>query len=119
MGTLRCLVVVPTHNEATNIEEILARLDAQDVPSAPLLSRMELMEHEQILVNESVDRTVHEGFGEVRQARPAAQFSATPVEIRAPAPTLGQHSREILAALGYASDAQAALIDGGAVTAAD
>jgi dolichol-phosphate mannosyltransferase len=33
---LRCLVVVPTHNEATNIEEILARLH-KHVPEADVL----------------------------------------------------------------------------------
>ena len=36
MGTSRCLVVVPTHNEATNIEEILARLH-EHVPEADVL----------------------------------------------------------------------------------
>ena len=36
------------------------------------------MAHPQILANESIERVVHEGFGEVRQARPAAQFSETP-----------------------------------------
>ena len=36
MDTLRCLVVVPTHNEATNIEEILARLH-EHVPEADVL----------------------------------------------------------------------------------
>ena len=35
-SALRCLVVVPTHNEATNIEEILARLH-KHVPEADVL----------------------------------------------------------------------------------
>ncbi len=96
-------------------EEILARLDANDVPSAPLLTRMELMDHEQILVNGSVDHTSYEGFGEVRQAVPAAHFSVTPSEIAGPAPQLGQHSREILERLGY-DDAQCTtLLDQGVV----
>ncbi len=84
--------------------EILARLDADDVPSAPLLSRMELLEHEQVVVNDSIQRTTYEGFGEVRQARPAAQFDRTPSEIAGPAPLLGQHSQEILKGLGYSDD---------------
>ena len=91
-------------------ETILARLDAEDVPSAPLLSRMELLDHEQIRVNESVDRTVHDGFGEVRQARPAARFEGTPSAIRAPAPQLGADSAAILAELGYDDDERAALV---------
>ena len=53
------------------------------------------------------------GFGEVRQARPAAQFSETPSGIDAPAPRLGQHGREILSGLGYDDGAIEALIVNG------
>ena len=96
-------------------DEILARLDANDVPSAPLLTRMELMDHEQIQVNESIERREIEGFGEVRQARPAARFSASPSSIAEPAPRLGEHSVEILAELGYDEKRRARLVDTGVV----
>ena len=95
--------------------EILARLDANDVPSAPLLTRMELMEHEQVRTNESIERTQVDGFGEVRQATPAARFSASPSRISGPAPRLGEHSAEILAELGYDQAKRAALLAAGAV----
>ncbi len=49
-------------------DEILARLDANDVPCAPLLTRMELMDHEQIRSNGSIDRPP--GQASVRCARP-------------------------------------------------
>lgn len=98
-------------------EEILARLDEHDVPSAPLLTRMELMDHEQILVNETVDRTTYEGFGEVRQAIPAARFSVAPSAIQGPAPRLGEHSREILRTLGYDQARCDALVNTGIVAA--
>ncbi len=78
----------------------LKRLDEEDVPSAPVLRRHEVIEHEQILTNETVEEFDHEGLGRVRQARPAARFSLTPAEIRRPAPQLGQHNEEILAELG-------------------
>ena len=84
-----------------NSAELLARLDRESVPSAPLLKRTELMEHEQIIVNETVLRQEIEGFGEVRQARPAARFSETPSEIGVPAPKLGEHTDEILSSLGF------------------
>ncbi len=96
-------------------EEILARLDEHDVPSAPLLNRIELLEHEQIRVNGSISRTDYPGFGEVRQAVPAARFSESPSEIGGPAPRLGEHSGEILEDLGYDEARRDALLRSGAV----
>lgn len=96
-------------------EEILKRLDEHDVPSAPLLRRMELLENEQIIASESVLRTEYEGFGEVRQARPAARFSKTPSEINGPAPKLGEQSTTILKRLGYSEEQIKEMIDAGVV----
>ncbi len=100
-------------------EEILTRLDAQDVPSAPLLTRMELMEHEQIRANDTIVRIDLPGFGEVRQAQPAARFDKTPSDIGTPAPKLGQHTRAILSDLGYGDEEQRTLIDAKKVRAPD
>jgi crotonobetainyl-CoA:carnitine CoA-transferase CaiB-like acyl-CoA transferase len=96
-------------------DEVLARLDEHDVPSAPLLTRMELMDHEQIRANESIAHTIWPGFGEVRQAIPAARFSVSPSAVKRPAPRLGEHSREILAGLGYDEDRCETLITTGVV----
>ena len=98
-----------------NSMEILARFQEEGVPCAPLLNRMELMEHEQVLANESIWIEDYEGFGEVRQARPAARFEETPNEITRPAPKLGEHGQEILTELGYSSSAQSKLIKEGKV----
>ena len=70
-------------------------------PVRPLLTRMELLDHQQIKANATVERMTYEGFGEVRQAMPAARFDLTPASISGPAPQLGEHSREILLRLGY------------------
>ena len=67
---------------------------------------MELMSHEQILANESILVSEVDGFGEVRQARPAARFNETPSEISRPAPRLGEHGNEILTELGYSNEFQ-------------
>ena len=81
--------------------KLLQLLDENDVPCAPLLDRMELLDHPQIVESETVLRESFDGFGEVRQARPAARFQLTESSVRLPAPKLGQHSREIMDALGY------------------
>lgn len=87
-------------------EEILERFQIEGVPSAPLLDRMELMDHEQIIANQTILREKYEGFGEVRQARPPALFEGTPSKIVRPAPKLGEHGQEILNDLGISQEDQ-------------
>lgn len=96
-------------------DEILARLDRHDVPSAPLLTRVELLDHEQVRVNDSVERATYAGFGEVRQAAPAARFSISTTSTGGPAPQLGEHSRSILESLGYTADRCDTLLTQGVV----
>lgn len=98
-------------------DEILARLNAEDVPCAALLTRMELLDHEQIKANDSVQIFDLPGFGEVRQAGPAARFELTPTHIQAPAPKLGEHSEVILSKLGYSDSDIAGLVKAGIVGA--
>ncbi len=85
-------------------DEILARLREESVPSAPLLSRLDLLEDAQIAANETIVIYELEGHGRIRQARPAARFDKTPSEVSSPAPLLGQHSEEILGELGYSAE---------------
>ena len=96
-------------------EEILDRFQTEGVPSAPLLDRMELMDHEQIIANQTILRDKYDGFGEVRQARPAALFEGTPSKIKRPAPKLGEHSKEILDRLGVTEEAQKRMAEEGKV----
>ena len=94
-----------------NSSEILERLQAEGVPSAPLLDRMELLDNEQILANESIQRININGFGEVRQARPAARFSKTPTKLSRPAPKLGEHTHEVLSDIGINETERKNLLD--------
>ena len=81
--------------------DLLEKLDAADVPCAPLLDRTELLDHPQIVESGTILREIQEGFGEVRQARPAARFGETPASVRTPAPQLGEHTVIVLQSLGY------------------
>ena len=94
-----------------NSSEILERLQAEGVPSAPLLDRMELLDNEQILANGSIQRINIDGFGEVRQARPAARFSKTPTKLSRPAPKLGEHTHEVLSDIGINETERKNLLD--------
>jgi len=86
-------------------EAWLERLDAEGVPCAPVLERQEVFEHEQIRINEMVAEHDHPVAGRIRQPRPAARFDRTPAAMQRHAPTLGEHSDEILAELGLDSEA--------------
>ena len=81
--------------------EILARLERESVPAAPVLTRAEAIADAQVVENRIVEIRDDAGLGPVRQPRPAARFSETPAEIRALAPRLGADNAAILAELGY------------------
>src|SRR6201997_5758929 len=78
----------------------LRRLDTNDVPSAPVLRRNEVIANEQVLARELIAEFDHPDIGLVRQPQPAARFDRTPAAIRGPAPRIGEHSAIILAELG-------------------
>jgi crotonobetainyl-CoA:carnitine CoA-transferase CaiB-like acyl-CoA transferase len=80
--------------------EWLQRLDANDVPSAPVLRRNEVIANEQVLARELIVELDHPDIGRVRQPVPAARFDRTPARIQGPAPRIGEHSAAILAELG-------------------
>jgi crotonobetainyl-CoA:carnitine CoA-transferase CaiB-like acyl-CoA transferase len=81
--------------------EWLERLDANDVPSAPVLRRNEVIANEQVVARELIVELDHPDIGLVRQPKPAARFDRTPAQIRGPAPRIGEHSAAILAELGF------------------
>jgi len=89
--------------------EWLARLDAEQVPCAPILSRTDLLTDPQIAANALIVESEHPSAGRMRQARPAARFDRTPTEQRLPAPLLGEHTDTILTELGVSSEQLGAL----------
>ena len=80
--------------------EWLKRLEAEDVPCAPVLTRNEMIEHPQIAANAIVETYDHPQAGVLRQARPAARFDQTPSGVRHGAPVFGQHTQEVLEEIG-------------------
>lgn len=95
-------------------EPLLARLRAEGVPSAPLLSRLELLDHEQILANDTIGIYEFAGHGKIRQARPPALFSETPSDVHKAAPRLGEDNVRILETLGYSAAERDSLLSGAA-----
>jgi crotonobetainyl-CoA:carnitine CoA-transferase CaiB-like acyl-CoA transferase len=90
-------------------QDWLDRLDAADVPCAPVLRRADVMHNVQVINNELIELMEQPTLGTVRQARPAARFDRTPARIAGPAPRIGEHTEAILAELGYSENEIAAL----------
>jgi crotonobetainyl-CoA:carnitine CoA-transferase CaiB-like acyl-CoA transferase len=81
----------------------LDRLDAAEVPCAPVLRRAEVMDNVQVVNNKLIERMEQPAVGVVRQPRPAARFDRTPARIGGPAPRIGQHTDAVLAEAGYSA----------------
>jgi crotonobetainyl-CoA:carnitine CoA-transferase CaiB-like acyl-CoA transferase len=104
--------IVSAELEKWTASEILQRLLSNDVPSAPVLSRFELLQDRQVQENHILEEFQSEIFGKVRMPRPAARFDRTPAGVRELAPLLGADNAAILGELGYSSDAIARLTSG-------
>ncbi|WP_158931327.1 CaiB/BaiF CoA-transferase family protein [Acidisphaera sp. S103] len=82
-------------------EDWLDRLDAAEVPCAPVLRRADVMHNVQVINNALIEEIEQPTVGRVRQARPAARFDRTPARIAGPAPSIGEHTETVLAQIGY------------------
>jgi crotonobetainyl-CoA:carnitine CoA-transferase CaiB-like acyl-CoA transferase len=80
--------------------EWLARLDAEQVPCAPIQTRDDLLTDPQVAANGMIIESTHPHAGAMREPRPAARFEATPAELRIPAPLLGEHTDAVLTEAG-------------------
>ena len=84
-----------------NSIDILTKLHENEVPSAPILSRTELLENEQIIENNIIEFHDSKFFGNIRSPRPAPIYSDSPINGNQLAPLLGQNSIEILKEIDY------------------
>ncbi|MEQ8651411.1 MAG: CoA transferase [Kiloniellales bacterium] len=87
----------------------LERLEAHDVPCAPVLRRRDLEAHPHIKATGIIQIFQHAEAGALRQARPAATFSETPPEYRFGGAPLGADTHALLSQVGYSQAEIAAL----------
>ena len=67
----------------------------------PALTYEELCSHPQTEANDAIVSVNHLARGKMKMLNVPFKLRKTPVEVQVPPPLLGQHSREILAELGY------------------
>ena len=82
-------------------EEILERFDLGGVASAPILTRIELINNPQIVDNNILTIIKDEILGDVRVPRPPVQHSGQPTCVRKLAPFQGADNRALMLELGY------------------
>ena len=82
-------------------EKILERFDLGGVASAPILTRIELINNPQIVENNILTIIKDEILGDVRVPRPPVQHSGQPTCVRKLAPFQGADNRALMLELGY------------------
>jgi len=93
--------------------ELMEGFVAQGAVGGPVVHLADVPDDAQVQHNGICIEVAHsDAVGRVRQARPPARFGQ-PLDPVGPAPHLGEHGRQILAALGYDAAAIAALVDKG------
>ena len=98
--------------------EWLAELDAAGIPAGPINKVGETLADPQVVARDMVVELLHPKAGRTKAIGLPVKFSATPGGIRRPAPLLGEHTREILAELGYDDADIVRLVKEGAVAVA-
>jgi len=111
------LELVPILDEAFGalaFDEIARRMDEADLVWAPVQSPAEVAADPQVAASGALIQ-VEDGEGGTFPS-PAApmRFPGADVAVRPPSPKLGEHTRQVLAELGYAADAIEAMYEAGA-----
>jgi crotonobetainyl-CoA:carnitine CoA-transferase CaiB-like acyl-CoA transferase len=111
MANLPALIAAlePRFRERTTAEW-LEMLEKAGVPAGPVLSVAQMHAHPQTVARKMVPEVEHPKAGRVKTIGLPVKFSGTPGEVARPAPLYGEHSRALLADLGYAPTEIAALI---------
>jgi crotonobetainyl-CoA:carnitine CoA-transferase CaiB-like acyl-CoA transferase len=82
--------------------DLIEAMLAVDIWCGEVKTHLEAEEDPQVRHMGAISGYEHPTAGHVKVVAPAVKLSETPASIRDPAPLIGQHSREILAGLGYA-----------------
>ena len=97
------------------MDEILARLDAADVPAGRIYSVADIVDDPHYAARDMILPTDLPGDVSVKMPGIAPKLSDTPGKVRWPGPTLGQHTDEVLTGLGLQAGDITQLRRGGAV----
>lgn len=120
MANLDALVEALTeHFKTRTSAEWLDALEKAGVPAGPVLSIGEMQQDPQSIARDMVPETDHPVAGRVKTIGLPVKLSETPGGVQGPAPLFGQHTRTVLAEIGYGDEEIEAILRSGAAIAAD
>ncbi|TXI89893.1 MAG: CoA transferase [Cupriavidus sp.] len=96
----------------------LAAFDAAGVPAGPVHSVGQALSHPQTLARGMVVQQEHPEAGPIRTIGHPVHFSETPPQYHRPSPSLGEHTRMLLAECGYTEAEIGAMLAAGVVAEA-
>lgn len=94
---------------ATDVDEAMAAMNAEDVPCIKAEKLRDLPQHPQCQAVEMFIESEHPIAGKIQEPRSAAIFGGTPVSNPTPSSSLGQHTDKIMRSLGYSEEEITAL----------
>ncbi len=110
--------LIATRTRTRASAEWIALLESAGVPVGPINKIGEMLTDPQVLARRMVVEVEHPKAGTVKALGLPIKLSETPGSVRRAAPLLGQHTREVLASLGYSAPEIQALEHAGAVACA-
>ena len=100
---------------ARTLDENMAIFQAAEVTASPVYEIDQLIDDEHIQARGVIVEAPDDEMGSVLMHNVIPRLSGSPGRIRRPAPTLGQHTREMLVAIGYSAEQIAALATDGVI----
>lgn len=98
-----------------DLSDWLERCDRAGVPAGPINDFAQAMADEHYLARGMVEEMEHPVIGRMKTIGFPSKFSATPAQIRSPAPLFGQHTDEVLGGLDMTTDELASLRAAGCI----
>ena len=95
---------IESWSEKQKVAEVIDQLEMSGIPAAPIAGFKDAAESEQAVARSFVSTLPHQTLGKVSVVGQPVYFGSTKPIAKSAAPVLGQHTAQILEALGY--DAQ-------------
>ncbi len=109
------VALVQSRIETRSVAQWLALLKPNGIACSAIHTLDQALAHPQVAARELIVTSEHPALGEVRSIGLPVRFGRQPRKAARPAPLLGEHSREILAELGFEASEIAAMLASGSV----